>query len=183
MDVKLEEKDIEKLQRVISKHRISSIDELIAVIERGQRFGKHGGGRPRVVNEEKRRQILDAKSRGATIQSVADQYGVSVSTVKNILREHKARQQPKAPLQMSAPAREVESAAVKMRLYDYINEAYSHGLTASNTELEQAIRCDSLELIQAIKGLVSDEKIIMSRKLVGDEVTGEMIYYLRIKGT
>ena len=107
--MKLEEKDIEKLQRVISKHRISSIDELIAVIERGQRFGKHGGGRPRVVNEEKRRQILDAKSRGATIQSVADQYGVSVSTVKNILREHKARQQPKAPLQMSAPAREVES--------------------------------------------------------------------------
>ena len=159
--MKLEEKDIEKLQRVISKHRISSIDELIAVIERGQRFGKHGGGRPRVVNEEKRRQILDAKSRGATIQSVADQYGVSVSTVKNILREHKARQ---------------------MRLYDYINEAYSHGLTASNTELEQAIRCDSLELIQAIKGLVSDEKIIMSRKLIGDEVTGEMIYYLRIKG-
>ena len=77
MNVKLEEKDIEKLQRVISKHRISSIDELIAVIERGQRFGKHGGGRPRVVNEEKRRQILDAKSRGATIQSVADQYGVS----------------------------------------------------------------------------------------------------------
>ena len=56
-------------------------------------------------------------------------------------------------------------------------------MTASNTELEQAIRCDSLELIQAIKGLVSDEKIIMSRKLIGDEVTGEMIYYLRIKGT
>lgn len=109
--------------------------------------------------------------------------GLGTINVSNILREHKARQQPKAPLQMSAPAREVESAAVKMRLYDYINEAYSHGLTASNTELEQAIRCDSLELIQAIKGLVSDEKIIMSRKLIGDEVTGEMIYYLRIKET
>ena len=181
--MKLEEKDIKKLERVMRKHRISSVDELIAVIERGQRFGKHGGGRPRTITDEQRRQIIDAKQRGATLQAVADRHGVSVSTVKNILREHKARQQPPTPLQMSTPAREVESAAVKMRLYDHINEAFGHCLTASSTELEQAIRCDAVELIRAIKDLVSDEKIIMSRKLIGDEVTGEMIYYLRIKRT
>ena len=37
--MKLDEKDIQKLERVMSKHRIASVDELIAVIERGNRFG------------------------------------------------------------------------------------------------------------------------------------------------
>lgn len=56
--MKLEEKDIKKLEHIMSKHRIASVDELIAVIERGQRFGKHAGGRPRTITNEKRRKIL-----------------------------------------------------------------------------------------------------------------------------
>lgn len=36
--MKLEEKDIKKLERVMRQYSIKSTDELIAVIERGQRF-------------------------------------------------------------------------------------------------------------------------------------------------
>ena len=61
--MKLEEKDIKKLEHIMSKHRIASVDELIAVIERGQRFGKHAGGRPRTITNEKRRKILDESER------------------------------------------------------------------------------------------------------------------------
>ena len=94
--MKLEEKDIKKLEHIMSKHRIASVDELIAVIERGQRFGKHAGGRPRTITNEKRRQILDEKARGATLQAVADRHGVSVSTVKKIIREHGQENYPRA---------------------------------------------------------------------------------------
>ena len=108
--MKLEEKDIKKLEHVMSKHRIASVDELIAVIERGQRFGKHAGGRPRTITNEKRRKILDEKARGATLQAVADRHGVSVSTVKKIIREHKELQQPAAaPWEKSEAARRTVS--------------------------------------------------------------------------
>ena len=178
--MKLEEKDIKKLERVMSKHRIASVDELIAVIERGQRFGKHAGGRPRTITNEKRRQILDEKARGATLQVVADRHGVSVSTVKNILRDQKERQQP-APWEKSEAVRRVETAAVKMRLYEYINEQSGKAVKEDERELARIIRCDPYELVEAIKSLEGEEAINVSRTLVGEVDTGYMIYYLAIK--
>ena len=179
--MKLEEKDIKKLERVMHKHRISSVDELIAVIERGQRFGKHGGGRPRTITDEQRRQIIDAKQRGATLQAVADRHGVSVSTVKNVLREHKERQQPPAPWEKSEAARRMEAAAVKMRLYEYINEQSGKAVKEDERELARIIRCDAYELIEAIKSLEGEEVINVSRSLVGEVDTGYMVYYLAAK--
>lgn len=179
--MKLEEKDIKKLERVMHKHRISSVDELIAVIERGQRFGKHAGGRPRTITSEKRRQILDEKARGATLQAVADRHGVSVSTVKKIIREHKERQQPAAPWEKSEAARRMEAAAVKMRLYEYINEQSGKAVKEDEKELARIIRCDPYELVEAIKSLEGEEAINVSRTLVGEVDTGYMIYYLAIK--
>ena len=179
--MKLEEKDIKKLERVMHKHRISSVDELIAVIERGQRFGKHGGGRPRTITDEQRRQIIDAKQRGATLQAVADRHGVSVSTVKNILREHKERQQPPAPWEKSEAARRMEAAAVKMRLYEYINEQSGKAVKEDERELARIIRCDPYELVEAIKSLEGEEVINVSRSLVGEVDTGYMVYYLAAK--
>ena len=179
--MKLEEKDIQKLERVMRKHRISSVDELIAVIERGQRFGKHGGGRPRTITDEQRRQIIDAKQRGATLQAVADRHGVSVSTVKNVLREHKERQQPAAPWEKSEAARRMEAAAVKMRLYEYINEQSGKAVKEDERELARIIRCDAHELIEAIKSLEGEEVINVSRSLVGEVDTGYMVYYLAAK--
>ena len=178
--MKLEEKDIKKLEGIMHKHRISSVDELIAVIGRGQRFGKHGGGRPRTITDEQRRRIIDAKQRGATLQEVADRNGVSVSTVKNILREHKARQQP-APWEKSEAVRRVETAAVKMRLYEYINEQSGKAVKEDESELARIIRCDPYELVEAIKSLEGEEAINVSRTLVGEVDTGYMIYYLAIK--
>ena len=179
--MKLDEKDIKKLERVMRKHRISSVDELIAVIERGQRFGKHGGGRPRTITDEQRRQIIDAKQRGATLQAVADRHGVSVSTVKKIIREHKERQQPAAPWEKSEAARRMEAAAVKMRLYEYINEQSGKAVKEDERELARIIRCDPYELVEAIKSLEGEEAINVSRTLVGEVDTGYMIYYLAIK--
>ena len=179
--MKLEEKDIKKLERVMRKHRISSVDELIAVIERGQRFGKHGGGRPRTITDEQRRQIIDAKQRGATLQAVADRHGVSVSTVKKIIREHKERQQPAAPWEKSEAARRMEAAAVKMRLYEYINEQSGKAVKEDERELARIIRCDPYELVEAIKSLEGEEVINVSRTLVGEVDTGYMIYYLATK--
>ena len=179
--MKLEEKDIQKLERVMSKHRIASVDELIAVIERGQRFGKHAGGRPRTITSEKRRQILDEKARGATLQAVADRHGVSVSTVKKIIREHKERQQPAAPWEKSEAARRMEAAAVKMRLYEYINEQSGKAVKEDERELARIIRCDAHELIEAIKSLEGEEVINVSRSLVGEVDTGYMVYYLAAK--
>ena len=179
--MKLEEKDIKKLERVMHKHRISSVDELIAVIERGQRFGKHGGGRPRTITDEQRRQIIDAKQRGATLQAVADRHGVSVSTVKKIIREHKERQQPAAPWEKSEAARRMEAAAVKMRLYEYINEQSGKAVKEDERELARIIRCDPYELVEAIKSLEGEEAINVSRTLVGEVDTGYMIYYLATK--
>lgn len=179
--MKLEEKDIKKLERVMHKHRISSVDELIAVIERGQRFGKHGGGRPRTITDEQRRQIIDAKQRGATLQAVADRHGVSVSTVKKIIREHKERQQPAAPWEKSEAARRMEAAAVKMRLYEYINEQSGKAVKEDERELARIIRCDPYELVEAIKSLEGEEVINVSRTLVGEVDTGYMIYYLATK--
>ena len=176
--MKLEEKDIKKLERVMRKFGIKSADELIAVIERGQRFGKHGGGRPRIITDEKRQQILDEKARGETLQAVADRYGVSVSTVKNILRDQKERQQP-APWEKSEAVRRVETAAVKMRLYEYINE--QKAVKEDERELARIIRCDPYELVEAIKSLEGEEAINVSRTLVGEVDTGYMIYYLDIK--
>lgn len=176
--MKLEEKDIKKLERVMRKFGIKSADELIAVIERGQRFGKHGGGRPRIITDEKRRQILAAKARGETLQAVADRHGVSVSTVKNILRDQKERQQP-APWEKSEAVRRVETAAVKMRLYEYIKQ--SGAVKEDERELAQIIRCDPYELVEAIKSLEGEEAINVSRTLVGEVDTGYMIYYLAIK--
>ena len=176
--MKLEEKDIKKLERVMRKFGIKSADELIAVIERGQRFGKHGGGRPRIITDEKRQQILAAKARGETLQAVADRHGVSVSTVKNIIREHKERQQP-APWEKSEAVRRVETAAVKMRLYEYIKQ--SGAVKEDERELARIIRCDPYELVEAIKSLEGEEAINVSRTLVGEVDTGYMIYYLAIK--
>ena len=178
--MKLEEKDIKKLERIMHKHRISSVDELIAVIERGQRFGKHGGGRPRTITDEKRQQILSAKARGGTLQAVADRHGVSVSTVKNIIREHKERQQP-APWEKSEAVRRVETTAVKMRLYEYINEQSGKAVKEDERELARIIRCDPYELVEAIKSLEGEEAINVSRTLVGEVDTGYMIYYLAAK--
>lgn len=180
--MKLEEKDIKKLEHVMSKHRIASVDELIAVIERGQRFGKHAGGRPRTITNEKRRQILDEKARGATLQAVADRHGVSVSTVKKIIREHKERQQPAAaPWEKSEAARRTEAAAVKMRLYEYINKQSGKAVKEDERELARIIRCDAHELIEAIKSLESEETINVSRTLIGEVDTGYMVYYLASK--
>lgn len=176
--MKLEEKDTKKLERVMRKFGIKSADELIAVIERGQRFGKHGGGRPRIITDEKRQQILAAKARGETLQAVADRHGVSVSTVKNILRDQKERQQP-APWEKSEAVRRVETAAVKMRLYEYINE--QKAVKEDERELARIIRCDPYELVEAIKSLEGEEAINVSRTLVGEVDTGYMIYYLAIK--
>ena len=176
--MKLEEKDIKKLERVMRQYSIKSTDELIAVIERGQRFGKHGGGRPRIITDEKRQQILSAKARGETLQAVADRHGVSVSTVKNIIREHKERQQP-APWEKSEAVRRVETAAVKMRLYEYIKQ--SGAVKEDERELARIIRCDPYELVEAIKSLEGEEAINVSRTLVGEVDTGYMIYYLAIK--
>lgn len=178
--MKLEEKDIKKLERVMRKFGIKSADELIAVIERGQRFGKHGGGRPRIITDEKRQQILAAKARGETLQAVADRHGVSVSTVKNILRDQKERQQP-APWEKSKAeaVRRVETAAVKMRLYEYINE--QKAVKEDERELARIIRCDPYELVEAIKSLEDEEAINVSRTLVGEVDTGYMIYYLATK--
>ena len=159
--MKLEEKDIKKLERVMRRYSIKSTDELLAVIERGQRFGKHGGGRPRIITDEKRQQILAAKARGETLQAVADRHGVSVSTVKNILREHKGRQQP-APWEKSEAVRRVETAE-------------------DERELARIIRCDPYELVEAIKSLEGEEAINVSRTLVGEVDTGYMIYYLATK--
>lgn len=178
--MKLEEKDIKKLERVMRQYSIKSTDELIAVIERGQRFGKHGGGRPRIITDEKRQQILSAKARGETLQAVADRHGVSVSTVKNIIREHKERQQP-APWEKSEAVRRVETAAVKMRLYEYINEQSGKAVKEDERELARIIRCDSYELVEAIKSLEGEEAINVSRTLVGEVDTGYMIYYLATK--
>lgn len=177
--MKLDEKDIQKLERVMSKHRIASVDELIAVIERGHRFGKHAGGRPRTITSEKRQQILDEKARGATLQAVADRHGVSVSTVKKIIREHKERQQPAAPWEKSEAARRMEAAAVKMRLYEYINE--QKAVKEDERELARIIRCDAYELVEAIKSLEGEEVINVSRSLVGEVDTGYMVYYLATK--
>lgn len=179
--MKLEEKDIKKLEHIMSKHRIASVDELIAVIERGQRFGKHAGGRPRTITNEKRRQILDEKARGATLQAVADRHGVSVSTVKKIIREHKERQQLAAPWEKSEAARRTEAAAVKMRLYEYINEQSGKAVKEDERELARIIRCDAHELIEAIKSLESEETINVSRTLIGEVDTGYMVYYLASK--
>ena len=180
--MKLEEKDIKKLEHVMSKHRIASVDELIAVIERGQRFGKHAGGRPRTITNEKRRQILDEKARGATLQAVADRHGVSVSTVKKIIREHKELQQPAAAhWEKSEAARRTEAAAVKMRLYEYINKQSGKAVKEDERELARIIRCDAHELIEAIKSLESEEKINVSRTLIGEVDTGYMVYYLASK--
>ena len=180
--MKLEEKDIKKLEHVMSKHRIASVDELIAVIERGQRFGKHAGGRPRTITNEKRRKILDEKARGATLQAVADRHGVSVSTVKKIIREHKERQQPAAaPWEKSEAARRTEAAAVKMRLYEYINKQSGKAVKEDERELARIIRCDAHELIEAIKSLESEEAINVSRTLIGEVDTGYMVYYLASK--
>ena len=179
--MKLEEKDIKKLERVMSKHRIASVDELIAVIERGHRFGKHAGGRPRTITNEKRRQILDEKARGATLQAVADRHGVSVSTVKKIIREHKELQQPAAPWEKSESARRTEAAAVKMRLYEYINKQSGKAVKEDERELARIIRCDAHELIEAIKSLESEETINVSRTLIGEVDTGYMVYYLASK--
>ena len=162
------------------QHSIKSVDELIAVIERGQRFGKHGGGRPRTITDEQRRQIIDAKQRGETLQAVADRHGVSVSTVKNILRDQKERQQP-APWEKSEAVRRVETAAVKMRLYEYINEQSGKAVKEDERELARIIRCDPYELVEAIKSLEGEEAINVSRTLVGEVDTGYMIYYLAIK--
>ena len=178
--MKLEEKDIKKLERVMRKFGIKSADELIAVIERGQRFGKHGGRRPRIITDEKRQQILAAKARGETLQAVADRHGVSVSTVKNILRDQKERQQP-APWEKSEAVRRVETAAVKMRLYEYINEQSGKAVKEDERELARIIRCDPYELVEAIKNLEGEEAINVSRTLVGEVDTGYMIYYLAIK--
>ena len=180
--MKLEEKDIKKLEHVMSKHRIASVDELIAVIERGQRFGKHAGGRPRTITNEKRRQILDEKARGATLQAVADRHDVSVSTVKKIIREHKELQQPAAaPWEKSEAARRTEAAAVKMRLYEYINKQSGKAVKEDERELARIIRCDAHELIEAIKSLESEEAINVSRTLIGEVDTGYMVYYLASK--
>ena len=180
--MKLEEKDIKKLEHVMSKHHIASVDELIAVIERGQRFGKHAGGRPRTITNEKRRQILDEKARGATLQTVADRHGVSVSTVKKIIREHKELQQPAAaPWEKSEAARRTEAAAVKMRLYEYINKQSGKAVKEDERELARIIRCDAHELIEAIKSLESEETINVSRTLIGEVDTGYMVYYLASK--
>lgn len=179
--MKLEEKDIKKLEHVMSKHRIASVDELIAVIERGQRFGKHAGGRPRTITNEKRRQILDEKARGATLQAVADRHGVSVSTVKKIIREHNELQQPAAPWEKSEAARRTEAAAVKMRLYEYINKQSGKAVKEDERELARIIRCDAHELIEAIKSLESEETINVSRTLIGEVDTGYMVYYLASK--
>lgn len=180
--MKLEEKDIKKLEHVMSKHRIASVDELIAVIERGQRFGKHAGGRPRTITNEKRRKILDEKARGATLQAVADRHGVSVSTVKKIIREHKELQQPAAvPWEKSEAARRTEAAAVKMRLYEYINKQSGKAVKEDERELARIIRCDAHELIEAIKSLESEETINVSRTLIGEVDTGYMVYYLASK--
>ena len=179
--MKLEEKDIKKLEHIMSKHRIASVDELIAVIERGQRFGKHAGGRPRTITNEKRRQILDEKARGATLQAVADRHGVSVSTVKKIIREHKELQQPAAPWEKSESARRTEAAAVKMRLYEYINKQSGKAVKEDERELALIIRCDAHELIEAIKSLESEETINVSRTLIGEVDTGYMVYYLASK--
>jgi len=180
--MKLEEKDIKKLEHVMSKHRIASVDELIAVIERGQRFGKHAGGRPRTITNEKRRKILDEKARGATLQAVADRHGVSVSTVKKIIREHKELQQPAAaPWEKSEAARRTEAAAVKMRLYEYINKQSGKAVKEDERELARIIRCDAHELIEAIKSLESEETINVSRTLIGEVATGYMVYYLASK--
>mgnify|MGYP000893050214 CR=1 FL=1 len=188
--MKLEEKDIKKLEHVMSKHRIASVDELIAVIERGQRFGKHAGGRPRTITNEKRRQILDEKARGATLQAVADRHGVSVSTVKKIIREHKELQRachegwqvkPAAPWEKSEAARRTEAAAVKMRLYEYINKQPGKAVKEDERELARIIRCDAHELIEAIKSLESEETINVSRTLIGEVDTGYMVYYLASK--
>lgn len=180
--MKLEEKDIKKLEHIMSKHRIASVDELIAVIERGQRFGKHAGGRPRTITNEKRRQILDEKARGATLQAVADRHGVSVSTVKKIIREHKELQQPAAaPWEKSEAARRTEATAVKMRLYEYINKQSGKAVKEDERELARIIRCDAHELIEAIKSLESEETINVSRTLIGEVDTGYMVYYLASK--
>ena len=179
--MKLEEKDIKKLEHIMSKHRIASVDELIAVIERGQRFGKHAGGRPRTITNEKRRQILDEKARGATLQAVADRHGVSVSTVKKIIREHKELQQPAAPWEKSESARRTEAAAVKMRLYEYINKQSGKAVKEDERKLARIIRCDAHELIEAIKSLESEETINVSRTLIGEVDTGYMVYYLASK--
>lgn len=176
--MKLEEKDIKKLERVMRKFGIKSADELIAVIERGQRFGKHGGGRPRIITDVKRQQILAAKARGETLQAVADRHGVSVSTVKNILRDQKERQQP-APWEKSEAVRRVETAAVKMRLYEYINK--QKAVKEDERELARIIQCDPYELVEAIKSLEGEEAINVSRTLVGEVDTGYMIYYLATK--
>ena len=176
--MKLEEKDIKKLERVMRKFGIKRAYEIIAVIERGQRFGKHGGGRPRIITDEKRQQILAAKARGETLQAVADRHGVSVSTVKNILRDQKERQQP-APWEKSEAVRRVETAAVKMRLYEYINE--QKAVKEDERELARIIRCDPYELVEAIKNLEGEEAINVSRTLVGEVDTGYMVYYLATK--
>ena len=179
--MKLEEKDIKKLEHVMSKHRIASVDELIAVIERGQRFGKHAGGRPRTITNEKRRQILDEKARGATLQAVADRHGVSVSTVKKIIRDHKELQPPAAPWEKSEAARRTEAEAVKMRLYEYINKQSGKAVKEDERELARIIRCDAHELIEAIKSLENEETINESRTLIGEVDTGYMVYYLASK--
>lgn len=75
----------------------------------------------------------------------------------------------------------MEAAAVKMRLYEYINEQSGKAVKEDERELARIIRCDAHELIEAIKSLESEETINVSRTLIGEVDTGYMVYYLASK--
>ena len=98
------------------------------------------------------------------------------------IREHKELQQPAAaPWEKSEAARRTEAAAVKMRLYEYINKQSGKAVKEDERELARIIRCDAHELIEAIKSLESEETINVSRTLIGEVDTGYMVYYLASK--
>jgi DNA invertase Pin-like site-specific DNA recombinase len=78
-------RDIAELRRRFLSQRIKA--GLQAARERGD-----AGGRPTVVNDDRRAEILSRREQGESIRTIARSIGVSVGTVHNVLANEERRQ-------------------------------------------------------------------------------------------